>query len=380
MKPLLLPNQPPQMTFVLHDAGETKALMPVMQQLDSMGVNYSILADSTAKVLLQGNPCLAPLPRDIAVLSKTQPQAVQQAKFRLTQAINVPCIVSGLASSFQHRWTQFFRRQGKTVVGYYDGFGYNPLHNRVDAFIGHLSSLIVPSRDIANFLRPRFYNIPVLALGQPVLETGPRLIQQTNRVALAQQLGIASSKPTILFVGGYGEGYEQAFHMFCQTVVSLPAANLLVALHPKTDGYLETSLLRKYGLENRVRIVPKTTDTVQAMGVSDIILSHHSTMTIQALLEGKKVFLLGDIHSKIGGCEFNPAIYYGISRRYLTPFALVQAIQSELQCNLKPSANKPQQKDLFYAQLGIPKQATVTITNYLLNLLPVVQRPLNRAA
>src|SRR5258708_4664597 len=50
----------PDITFVLHDAGETKAMQPVMARLDREGISYCILADATARSLLKNNPHLMP--------------------------------------------------------------------------------------------------------------------------------------------------------------------------------------------------------------------------------------------------------------------------------------------------------------------------------
>lgn len=354
--------------------------MPVMQTLDATGVNYAILADSTAKTLLNGNPHLAPLPQDVAELARNNPHAANQAQFKLNQAANAPCIVSGLVSSFQKTWADFFRGMGKTVVGYYDGFGYNTWRNKADEFAGSLSVLLTPSRDTAIFFSSRFRNIPVLALGQPTLETIPSLLQRTHLPALANALGIDSSKPTLLFVGGYGEGYEQAFDTFCQAVKTLPQSNVLVSLHPKVDGAQETGILKMHGLEKRVRIVPKSIDTAQVLGISNVILSQNSTMTIQAGMQGKKVLLVGNAGSAADRYEFNPATYYGMTSRYKTPSALANAVNSILGSAEQRQSERVMENDRLYWLLGIPKYATSAISSFLLSLIPASASGLNRAA
>jgi hypothetical protein len=375
--PIVDSRRPSQFTFLLNDAGETKALTPVMQKLDSAGVNYSILADSTAKTLLHGNPHLVPLPQDVAALSRSDPQAAIRANASLDAATSAPHIITGLVSDFQKSWSDFFRGMGKTVTGYYDGFGYSTLPNKTDAFAGSLNALITPSYDTANFFKQKFSHIPVVAMGQPTLEKIPERLQRTNLPALGAGLGIDPRKPTLLFAGGYGKDYAQAFNVFCQTVKAVPQANVLVSPHPKTDGTLETELLRRHGLENRVRIVPKTIDTAQVLGLSDIVLSQNSTMSVQASLQGKKVLLVGNSGNIADNYEFNPVTAYGITSRYKTPFELTPALQGLLGTNQTQSAHIAEKERLQGLQRllsGIPPLATDTITRSLLSL-PQTQTP-----
>lgn len=367
-------SQAPQITFVLHDAGETKALAPVMRALDTYRVNYSILADSTAKSLLIGNPHVVLLPQEINALSKVNPLSAAWAHIKLNQALNSTVTIVGLASEFQKNWAHFFQKLGKRVIGYYDGFNYNLRQNRADAFKGCLSELITPSRDTASFFRQRFANIPVIALGQPVLDREIDLPTQSQTQWLKQQFGINPQKVTALFVGGYGPGYAEAFSLFCETVKRQGNLNALVSVHPKTDGELERQIIRRYGLENSIRLIPKAIDTLQVLPLSDLVMAQQSTMAIQALLQGKKVALLGQVGTTFQNDEFNPITHYKLAPRCTTlneinawlQWAMPQQVQS---ARFNSSINSAKLTNL-YQLLGIPQQATRNIVQFLLTKLP----------
>ena len=125
--PLYQRTATPAVTFVLHDAGETKALAPVMQNLDRSGTDYCILATSTGKALMQGNPHLVPTPEEIAAVSQTNLNRAQWMAQQLNRAKQAKVCVTGLVSDYQKQWADFFRQTGRRVIGYYDGFRYN--HN-----------------------------------------------------------------------------------------------------------------------------------------------------------------------------------------------------------------------------------------------------------
>ncbi|MBY0405851.1 MAG: hypothetical protein K2X66_18250 [Cyanobacteria bacterium] len=370
------------MTFVLHDAGETKAMAPVMQSLDSLQVGYSILAEGTAKNLLAHNPHVLPLPQEISALSTSNPWAARAAQEQLNQGLNATCILTGLVSPFQKAWADFFRQQGKPVIGYYDGFDFQRLRNSADAFWGSLTAMITPSRDTAAFWQNRFPNIPVVPLGQPTLEVIPQAMAQTNVPALAAQLGVDLTKPTVLFVGGYGKGYAEAFSLYCDAIQlklknSVPGSrpNFLVSLHPKVNGVLESQIIQEKGLQSVLKIIPKTIETAQALAFTDGVVSQNSTMTVQSLFQGKQVVLVGDSGmDDTGGQDvFNPAQAYGLVNRYQSVEALSQRLQGFDSSPLPLNPNRFQSGSLnlnterLYAQLGIPKFSTQAITQYLLS-------------
>ena len=350
----------PSVTFVLHDAGETKALTPVMQQLDANCVSYSVIAEDTAQQLLTNNPHVVLPPQDIQKLASSNPNLASFLQQKWNQALQANCCVTGLVSNFQKLWADFFKQAGRRVIGYYDGFSFSTSsqQNPACAFVGSLTDLITPSRDATFYFRDHgFSDIPVSAQGQPVLESTAWRLQQTNATEISQSLGLNPNQPTLLWVGQYGEPYEKAFSLFCQAATQCPQANYLVALHPHADGIVEQQILQAFGLQNRIQILPKTISTEQALPIANVVFSYNSTMATQAFLQGRPVILVGTDNAD----RFDPLRAYHLVPQCNTRDMLANAIKQAT------SSNQPLQPPLEpYSLLGIPYQATLNITNYIL--------------
>jgi len=240
------------------------------------------------------------------------------------------------------------------VIGYYDGFTIKPVDPVTDAFQNTLTDLITPSIDTAQALQQRFRDIPVSALGQPILET-----VNPENPNLAAQLRLNPNQPTVLFIGGYGPGYEQAFHLFCQAMTMQPAGNLLVSLHPKANGQLEQSLIQQYGLQSKVKIVPTKFSTDEILPLAQVILSQDSTAMMKAVLQGKHAVFVG---SPVDPMAINPLTARGLVQRCGTVTDLTQALQQRLAAPVMPI-----HPALLQNWLGIPAQAAKNIKNYLLS-------------
>ena len=375
----------PKITFVLNDAGETKAMQPVMQALDNNQVNYSIFAVETAKSLLKGNTHLAPFPEDVVQLQQDNPLQAQKAQQQLKQALSVPVVVMGVVSDFQKRWADYFKAMGKQVVGYYDSIVYHDQRNReqVDPFKNGLTSLITPAKDATAFFQKRFPNWQVLTLGQPTLESIPKVMANTNTADIAKRAEVDTSKPTILFVGEYEPGYREAFPQFVQSIQILPeGTNVVVSLHPKADGTFEREVLKKYDPQHRVRIISKSVTTAEMLPVADVILTWHSTMAMQAAFQGKTVMYVGADHKTN---SFDPMMEYNMIHRYQTVDALTSALKktvSKISLHREDAEGQAQHRhkkiEKLYQTLGIPMESTRRITDYLMSLLN--QQPASKTA
>jgi hypothetical protein len=237
---------------------------------------------------------------------------------------------------------------------------------------------VTPSRDTANFFRARFGGIPVFALGQPILDEVPDTTFQAAAQSLRQQLGISPGKPTALFVGGYGPGYEESFTLFCESVKRCSGMNALVAMHPKTDGQLETRMIQAYGLQTCIRMIPKAIETQRVLPICDLVMTQQSTLATQALLQGKKVALLGQVGSAFKKDEFNPLTYYKLAPRCTTPIEVVNWVRRaipQMQADSAEVAADNARTYSLYALLGIPRQATFNICQFLLARLSGQKNP-----
>lgn len=343
-------------TFVLRDAGETNAMMPVMQQLEKEGVGYDILAQGTARQLLAGNHHLTPLPEDIATLSQSNPGLAAVANQRLMQAAQAKVCVTGMVSEWQKQWAQFFKQAGSRVIGYYDSFNIdlNPALNTANQFKGCLTDLVTTSRDTAaNLWQQGFQNIPITPLGKPETPV------TTNSAALAQWLGINPQQPTLLFVGDYGPGYAESLITFCQAVSHLHGLNILLALHPSSDGRLEQQILSQYNPQGSIKLVPKTIETHQLLPLTHTVVAHASNLATEAALQGKPIIFVGPTASTT---EFNPLKSYQLAPQVNDAYVLAVSLQQALQ---KPTEQAVAQQVWISQRLGIPQQATQNISQFL---------------
>jgi hypothetical protein len=397
----------PDITFVLHDAGETKAMQPVMARLDRDGIPYCILAEATARLLLQNNPHLMPQlspdnttgtnGSDAFISSKhfsnnlspgaPPPLSEGQNRLYLQRLQSSRCVITGLVSDFQKNWASFFKRAKEPVIGYYDGFNYSPSDQVAENFAGKVDAVLTPSQDSAVFFRERFAqagapNLPVQAVGQPVLETAAQVMRSTNPAELASALGIDPQKPTLVFVGGKGPNYTDAFRLFCAACRQLPAgsANVLVSLHPQMNGAEERQILQETQMQDRISIVPKSIDTAQLLALSPTVLAQDSTFIMQAYLLGRPVAYLGNPVQNTA-VAFNPLTAKMLVPRFQQPDLLAQFIRQNSQANSATTASEPASVPAsgkpmpnlpgLYEALGIPQQATERLTNYLKSFLPI---------
>lgn len=320
-------NQPPAFTFVLHDAGETKALTPVMNRLEQTGVSYRILATGTARSLLGFNSHLAPLPQDIVTLSQQGNPQAYSAQQDLNNAMSAPNIVTGLVSPFQAQWASYFKAQGKRVIGYFDGLNLSldPLKNKATQFVGRLSELMTPTKDTAEGLKSQgFSSIPVSVVGQPGIEAAMATMAGSNPIQTKQQMGLNQQWPTFTFIGQHGPQFQAALRVFCETANTLPNANILLALHPSSTGIEEQQILAQYNTSGNIKVLPpQTIPTEHVVACSDIVIGRNSTMLFPARLMGKKTIVIG---ADPTAQTFEPLQHYALAPNCYSPAQLTQSI------------------------------------------------------
>lgn len=361
-----------QVTFVLHDAGETKAMQPVMRELDRLRVPYGIIAQGTARKLLGNDPHVVPSPTEIRQGARINPAWGHYAQNLLNHALASGTVVTGVVSDFQKQWADYFLRLGRQVVGYYDGFSFPKGSSVVDAFSRSLSMLVTAGGDAARHFQQRYPGLSVTALGQPTLEAFSRPVSTAARAQLQRVLRVNPHQPTLLFVGGYGEGYEASFRLFVQAAQqsAKDGSNILVSLHPKADGQLEQRILQQLDGTGRIRIIPKAIPTDQALIASDVVLTHQSTMATQALFQRKPVFLVGKAADD--SSRHNPLLETGLVRRFTKLDELQGRIKQHRHAwksGQNPSGNPWLSPQALYARLNIPPDATHNITRLILSLL-----------
>lgn len=281
---------PFQVLFCLFDAGETHALLPVITELNTKQISFKILALGTAFNILYNDPLL----KD-SLLTLTPPkfedrfQAVDENWIQQQLGeMHFDILMTGMVSQAQFQLCKILSLNSVDIIAYYDAFAPLAEEGIQSIFIPVATQILVPSPNVAESLVKRYpeYAQKIHIVGQPSIETWLSL--ENNDHGPIE--GIDSTKPTLLFVGGYGHEYEKAFQIFSESVPELLEMNFLMALHPKTDGSYEKSLLGKYW--DRMIMPARDIPTKYLVSKSDVILTIHSTVGVQAAFLNKPVIYI----------------------------------------------------------------------------------------
>ena len=264
----------PIITFALHDAGETNALRPAMQQLDRVHYPYAILADGTAKRLL----------------GQQNPHLVTGDRFHpsVTEALSAPTLITGDVSIQQARWASLFALAKKRVIAYHDSLTEPKQQHPLYQVGRWVTDWWAPSKQTAAFFQTQFPGQNTQAVGPPAL-TLTRL-SGSDKVQAKQLLGLPANKPVIVFIGGYGPHYEDSLKLLLDVSQSLDA-QVVLAPHPKTRGVVERDYLAKAPYPN-VRLCPEAS-TQRLLSVADVACCQGSSLALNCLMSELPVTYIG---------------------------------------------------------------------------------------
>ena len=252
MKKLLLMLFPfslwAQILFVLFDAGETVALTPVAKELEKRGEEVTILK-------------FDPKTRD-----RYEPLLQDEI-----EGYAPDVLVIGDASYLQLQFLKTYKGKAKTIC-YYD----NPLEIKripyaalIREFEKEVDLFLVPSGLAATSSQSKECQI----VGNPDLDLFEEKVQS-----------IPISPRRVTYFGGYDIDYEEAFKAFV-AIYKDYSGEVIVRPHPKTEGELE----RKWSQGTSIK-VGEPLSTIEAVGASELIIIHRSSIGTKAAIAGKKVF------------------------------------------------------------------------------------------
>ncbi len=275
-----------ELLFHLHDAGETFALIPVIQKLTQ---EYLIIASGTSKELLQEFP---------------------QDRFRDIEArfdIEPKKVITGVASELQADTLKFFRSRGIQTLAFWDNLnadGPGPYFSRAHQIEVHADVLLLPCEALSPYFRTRATEI----VGHPTLD-----YRQKPKLAV--------------WIGGYGEEYEEAFSLFKEGMKQVEDMIFLIQHHPKT------------GLKNDL----KTSD---AICLADLVICHQSSAAFQALAMNKPVLYVIPESQHFDNLVLQKNLAKKVSR--VEDFA--EGMTAALEC----------ERSAFHELMGIPQNSTET--------------------
>ena len=269
--------------FHLHDAGETYALIPVIRQLDEE--DYLVIASGVACRLLEELP--KNRIRTLEDREKIEPRKV----------------LTGVADDLQGETLDFFRSRALTYA-FWDNFnteGPSAYFSRAHRIQEKADVLLLPCESLlTSFSHRKSFVVGHPALPEP---TKPKLV---------------------VWIGGYGENYEEAHALFKEGMKSVVGCVVLEQYHPKT------------GLKNDL----KTSD---AIALADLVVCHQTSAAFQALAQNKPV-----LHVIPEGQEFESIpIEKGLAKKV----TLLKEFSEKLTEAMNGDVSG------FYEVMGIPKNS-----------------------
>jgi hypothetical protein len=334
-----------EILFILQDAGETQALLPVLEKLEQENKKFTVLAAGVAQDLLQGKLWMEKLPIDKSwQRSATFSEATLK---QIIQAHPAKKVVSGVAFELHGQLLQAYAQQGSTTFAFWDNINYegsDPYFATAQK-VAHVAQNVLTPRAAFEKHLPH-----ATVVGQPSIELWAKTLHQIDVKAVKARLPfLKSDQPVLLFIGGYGKEYEEAFDLFLK-VAELPELQKYaqaIAFHPKMGGNFEREHLpaKAYLLEPKYGV-----STQEAIALADIVVCHQSSVGVQAAAAGKRVIYLVPSHQTYT----NPAIEQKIAQTATSANEFCQALQAQSKSNDDP-----------FVAWGMPQNSVERIYNLL---------------
>lgn len=353
--------------FVLHNLGETNALLPVIKKLPKD--SYQILAFGKASETLKDNPHRISTEEfpELATLDprvSLDPSMISHIKAK----VGLPrIIIVGMASIAQAQILNAFDKGVKKVI-FYDNFDpiWSPTTGPKEYILPFYKTLnegtyhlFVPGTSYEPTSRKleKFSSASMYPLGQPSLESWEEVYAKTDLVKLKSELSVPSANRILLFAGGFDPvdetQYKEDLASFLKGATALDNVSILVTFHPKTDGSVERDLVSSLGGGKCQLIEKDRYSTTELSTIADVVVCFKSTVGAQAAYMGKSVLYIAQRYE-------NFLIDSGIAALATDPDSITKSLSLLDSSETKPS---------FSGTLGIPKDASSLIAKKLTELL-----------
>ena len=355
---------------VLYDAGETFMLQPVLPLLTENGINYKVLVMATARNLVSTSADFPKahqidLEKTCGVTAHVDPthwerlQSLDEKDLqKVATCVEPKIILTGMASRIQVQIAQVLKRPGVKVSGAYDGF--NPILTSSVAyrFLDQVDQVLVPLERIRAGVRTYRPHLPVEVVGQPALEKWVLASRNIDRNQILRQLPYLNPRQkTILYVGGYGDDYAEAFELFVQSARQIPNESFIVSAHPKMDGAFEKDIISQKKATN-VHVLPSSVSTLEAAYIADLVVTQRSTVGTQALFLGRPVVYLDVPQTKFSN--------FSIENGWASQVTEAESFQNKVREVL---ANNNFQALDYFAKAKIPRNSAKRIADRLVDQL-----------
>lgn len=284
--------------FLLFDAGETKALEPVMKELEATSFAFQVLAFGTAWELMKHSPHTINIHQLLGISTDVDQRQWDRTRALETRDINKLCsilspdvVLSGAVSEIQRQVIVGLKQKGADIILFYDSFAPIQNFDFTPDLLKYSDIVLVPSKNVADSIQALSPNVKIDIVGQPIIEQWNEENERLDKEKVKQQLRLDSDEPLLVYVCGYGEGYQESFTSFVQAIRFVDHLNICIALHPKMDGQFEREILDNFDCNN-ILWAPPELETSHLVGLADLVITWRSTVGVQAAFLGKPVIYL----------------------------------------------------------------------------------------
>ncbi|MRI32192.1 hypothetical protein EOPP23_04170 [Endozoicomonas sp. OPT23] len=341
----LFASEKADLLLVAYDQGESNAFIQLESVLKENGVSYRILAFGRAEEIFQHHPQRLLLSTDLPKDLKTNRILPLSAKIlkELQNQYSFQIIYSGMASAAQAQVLNLYKDVSTKTIAFYDNFEPVEKKNYVLSFLktlDHVDEFHVAGKVTADSFSviAQEKHANVVVTGQPALEAWDKIYKTTEPEKIRSVLKLNPNDRVALFAGGYDSTYPQYLRTYILGCKQLSSYQCLITYHPKTDGSLERSEVKKLQASNVRVISGKGFSTTQLSIIASVIAVHKSTISVMAAYKGKPVLYIAEP-------EFsNFLITQGLAELASTPKDVAKSVQSLSQKKSSSPSLFPEQK------------------------------------
>jgi hypothetical protein len=285
--------------FILQDAGETDALLPVIEKCAQNNDSFLILTGGQAtetlskKIALKDKTISYTQLGISEIVDKTwkRDAKISDSSLKKIEAeIETKQVLSGVAFELQGQLLESFKKFECKTFAYWDNINYegvNPYFQTAAKVAKIADRLLVPSKAFANAY-PQGE-----VVGQPSYELWKQQLSGIRPASVTAKLPFPLKTPVIVFIGGYGRDYDEALRKFLGYARDLKGYTILITYHPKMEGKVEREELQKQPIGHTHLLESSwNISSCEAIAIADYVVCHQSTMGINAAVAGKNVIYL----------------------------------------------------------------------------------------
>lgn len=293
----------PNQLFVLFDAGETNALLPVIEKLEEQNQNYNILAFGTSQKLIAKynhrvieHDQIGISEKVDAFWDRNRPLSVASLQ-AIQKNVEPKKVLVGVASRIQAQCLEIFG-QYASLFAYRDNMNCGgQISDVVQRYIpaSTNAAVLFPSCRTADFYQNENYQRFIV--GKPSLELLEKQVAAPEtRLKALQKVGLDNFKGRIVcWIGGYDEPgknlYAKALDLFKKSLEKSPEKlRVIVQLHPKAKE--QNQQIEKNTLGSDPRVVwfsdSQQLSMAETLAVSDLVATYQSSVGFDAVVCGKK--------------------------------------------------------------------------------------------